>query len=91
MGEQSQTPDHQMPQQLNSTPAEIRWKVAAYRAYKIEAGRRRRGYLRVGILLAFLSLAAPLLIRHRHGLAHGCRSWLTHAHRRHHHSHSRPV
>ncbi len=64
----------------NSTPAEIRRKVAAYQAHKQAAGRRRQGCFRAALLLGALLLAGPWL--HRHGLAHG--SWLTHARMRRH-------
>ena len=83
MGEPGETNQHQ-----NSTPDEIRRKVAAHQVYRREA-RRRRGYLRAALLLVALALAAPVLIQHGHGPAHGCRSWLTHAHRGHRHRHAR--
>lgn len=79
MSEPSQTPPYH-----NSTPAEIRRKVAAHRVYRTAARRRRRGYLRAALLLAVLSLAVPPLTRHRHALAHGGRSWLAHAVGMHH-------
>ena len=77
MGEPGETNQHQ-----NSTPDGIRRKVAAHQVHR--KGARRRGYLRAALLLVVLALVAPPLMRHGHGLARGCRSWLTHAHRRHH-------
>ena len=66
------------------SPAEIRRKVAAYRAHKQAMGRRRQGWFRAVLLLGALLLAGPWLLRH--GLPHGRRShcpWLTHMHMRH--------
>ena len=54
----------------NSSPAEIRQKVAAYQAHKQAA--RRRGGFRAGLLLAGLLLAGAWLLRHPHRLAHRC-------------------